>query len=147
MNANGCCSSFWIVEILYCSVFPLCCLCSVPVSSAIKRAVCSFCLYSLNKTTGVTSVGSWELLSLLWNNHHCRWKSFWHSTDRNVHAQDNGIKFYSRCVYSHWQTYFLTLWLSLLGVLTTGDHIKCTVTLNKFRILLRLNSVGKIWDI
>lgn len=29
------------------------------------------------------SVGSWELLSSLWNNRHCRWKSIWRDWRRN----------------------------------------------------------------
>ena len=41
------------------------------------------------------SVGSWVLFSSQLNNHHGRWKSVWHDSDRNdVHV----LKFYSRYI-------------------------------------------------
>lgn len=61
-------------------------------------------------------VGSWGLLSSLFNKHHWLWKSSWHELGRNVHGRSNvslvPVTFSHICGHNH------------------GSMMKGTVTLN-----------------
>ena len=91
------------------------------------------------------SVGSWELLSSLLNNHHHdRWKSVWRDSGKKYsHASFKVLSMSSLLPC------FLALWpitLRYSEVKATGDGMKHTVTFSWLGISLDLNIAGNIWD-
>lgn len=78
-----------------------------------------------------SSVGSWELLSLLLNIHHCRWKHIWWDSGRNVQIWGNVLKCYLYIMFCHSST----------SIFTQTYHLMLRI-----RMSLDLNTVWKSWD-